>query len=353
MARRLELARGTALVLASILLLLVVLELGCRVALGWEYLWTWPNFVAREWAAKDRAVDRRYIDDPLVGHVPKPRFRSALVNYDDEGRRLMPAPPAGALAELPVLVTGDSFAEGEEVKDGETWPAYLQGLLKRQVINAGVSGFGLDQAVLRTVQQAQVLQPRQIVLTFAAGELYRNEMHHLRGGEKPYFTLARDDTLVLHNVPVPPRPGTERALPFWQRMFGWSALLEVVLKRSDWWGDWLADEERATPRGTAEKLICPLMRHLAALGVPTLVVAQYNGWTLSTDNTPSRADARRQANVVLRCAEAAGLASLDTYDVIASAVRQRGIDAVYVRGHHTAFGNRLVAETIAAALKRH
>ena len=38
MARRPELARSTALVLASILVVLVVLELGVRVARSWEYL---------------------------------------------------------------------------------------------------------------------------------------------------------------------------------------------------------------------------------------------------------------------------------------------------------------------------
>ena len=57
--------------------------------------------------------------------------------------------------------------------------------------------------------------------------------------------------------------------------------------------------------------------------------------------------------MVLRCAEAAGLASLDTYDAVERAVRQRGIDAVYIRDHHTPLGNRLVAETIAAALRAH
>src|SRR5689334_13500168 len=99
---------------------------------------------------------------------------------------------------------------------------------------------------MRTGQPAEVLRRAQIVLGFTAGELYWNEMHHLWGGEKPYFTLATDGSLVLHNVPVPPRSTTERVLPFWQRAFGWSALLELVLKRMDWWVDWLADEERAT-----------------------------------------------------------------------------------------------------------
>src|SRR5689334_20038114 len=176
MARRSELTSGLALVVGSIVVALIVLELGCRVARGPEFLWTWPNFVAREWAVNDTEVNKRFVDDLLLGHVPKPNFRSGLVNYDDEGRRLMPALPSDAIAGPPVLVTGDSFAEGEEVKDGETWPAYLQELLRRQVINAGVSGFGLDQTVLRTAQQAEVIRPAQIVMSFTAGELHWNEM---------------------------------------------------------------------------------------------------------------------------------------------------------------------------------
>jgi hypothetical protein len=37
------------------------------VARGPEYLWTWPNFVAREWASNDTEVNKRFIDDPLLG----------------------------------------------------------------------------------------------------------------------------------------------------------------------------------------------------------------------------------------------------------------------------------------------
>jgi len=126
MARRSEFAAGAGLVVVSVVAALVVLEVGCRVARGPEFLWTWPNFVAREWAVNDTAVNRRFIDDPLLGHAPKPGFRSGQVNYDAEGRRVMPPIPTGAIVGPPVLVTGDSFAEGEEVTDAETWPAYLQ-----------------------------------------------------------------------------------------------------------------------------------------------------------------------------------------------------------------------------------
>ena len=67
MARRSEFAAGAGLVLVSVVAALVVLEIGCRVVRGSEFLWNWPNFVAREWAVNDTAVNRRFIDDPLVG----------------------------------------------------------------------------------------------------------------------------------------------------------------------------------------------------------------------------------------------------------------------------------------------
>jgi hypothetical protein len=81
----------------------------------------------------------------------------------------MPPIPADSIAEPPVLVTGDSFSEGEEVKDGETWPAYLQGLLRRRVINAGVSGFALDQAVLRTCSRPKCCIPARSSCSFDRG----------------------------------------------------------------------------------------------------------------------------------------------------------------------------------------
>jgi hypothetical protein len=95
-----------------------------------------------------------------------------------------------------------------------------------------------------------------------------------------------------------------------------------------------------------------MMRRVAALGVPTLAVAQYNRWTLWTDNTAWRADVRRQADLVLRCA--APRASRRSIPTVSSrqAVRAHGIDAVYIRDHHTPEGNRLIAEAIAARLRQ-
>lgn len=49
----------------------------------------------------------------------------------------------------PILAVGDSYTFGDEVSDWETWPAQLQKLSGRRVINGGVFGYGIDQAFLR------------------------------------------------------------------------------------------------------------------------------------------------------------------------------------------------------------
>ena len=58
----------------------------------------------------------------------------------------------------PILAVGDSFTFGDEVNDGQTWPAQLQLLTGRRVLNGGVSGYGFDQIVLRAEQLAAKIQ---------------------------------------------------------------------------------------------------------------------------------------------------------------------------------------------------
>jgi lysophospholipase L1-like esterase len=93
------------------------------------------------------------------------------------------------------------------------------------------------------------------------------------------------------------------------------------------------------------------MRRIAALGVPTLVVAQYlpSAW----NDPAAAAEEHRVSRVVLQCAEQAGLAALDLYDLFEQAVRTNGRDFVYREWHPNARGYRLTAEAIARTLQQH
>jgi hypothetical protein len=256
-----------------------------------------------------------------------------------------------------VLATGDSFTAGAEVANDDAWPAILQQLIGVRVINAGVGAYGLDQTVLRTERLAAALAPTAVVVGFIADDIWRTEMRRLWRSRKPYFTVGTDGDLVLHNVPVPSAAvdASDAASPI-QRLLGWSALVEFVMRRLVMFGDWnqwytelFSDAVRALPAGSGEEVSCALMHRLARVDAPVLVVAQYEPmfWTGGPGH---QAKQRRQSRMVLGCASAAGLATLDTFETLNEAVMRGGLRSLYLQEHHNAFGNRLVAQAIAKSL---
>ena len=339
-----------ALVVASLLCGLLVLELGCRAARGPQALLHWQNIVLGQRQAMARQnLESRFLYDPQLGYVPTPGFRSKDTNYDQDGFRLMPPLPADATDRPPVLATGDSFTLGDEAGDDESWPAVLQGLVKRRTVNAGVAAYGIDQTVLRTEILAARLKPSIIVVGFIADDLRRAEMSRAWGVEKPYFTVKGDE-LELHNVPVPPSPSPRDTLDFWQRTFGWSVLVDTLLVHQGWQYEWSVDHHRVTPRGTGERLACLLMKRLVRLGVPTLVVAQYDRYVWQDREFAT--EQRRITQGVLKCAAAEGLATLDLHAALARAIEAEGREKIYGTWHHTAAGYALIGREIAAELGR-
>ena len=338
------------LVVGSVLFGLPFLEIGCRAVRGTSALLHWKNIVLeqrRAMAANN--IGARFVYDPLLGHTPTPGFVAGDTHYDADGFRHIPPLPGGAGEGPPILATGDSYTLGDEVTDAETWPAVLQRLTGRRTLNAGVAAYGFDQTVLRTELLAPKLKPAVIVVGFIADDLRRAELSRAWGTEKPYFSLT-DGALELRNVPVPPSPRPEDTLDFWHRAFGWSVLLDTILIHQGLQYEWVVDHERAVPAGTGERVACALMPRLARLGVPTLVVAQYDFYVWQ--NAEFGAEQRRASGVVLKCAEAAGLIPIDLYDRTASAVRGEGRNSIYRTWHPSPEGYRLIAREIAAALER-
>lgn len=331
------------LVIGAILLSLGLLELGCRAWRGPAALADWSNLV---WKARVLDGPCGHEDDPLLGWVPCRGLRWPGYNFDAGGFRATPPLPEDAAGQPPILATGDSFTEGDEVADDETYPAYLERLMGRRVINAGVSGYGLDQIVLRTEMLAAELKPAAIVVGFVPDDLRRAEMSVQWSKRKPYFELL-GDRLELRGVPVPPSPRPQDTLSFWQHAFGWSVLLDTVMNRLGQHEYWRYDNRRALPPGAGQQLACPLMRRLAGLPQPVLVVAQYDAWTWRWGAAWTRAQ-HAQAEAVLRCAAEAGLATLDTF----GAVERAGAVGLYREVHLAPQGNRLIAGLIAAALQR-
>jgi hypothetical protein len=85
--------------------------------------------------------------DPELGWAPPRSGGEGEFRYDERGARVSPvaADPTGRR----VFVFGDSFVHGDEVAAADTFPARLARTTGWVVSNFGVSGYGLDQALLR------------------------------------------------------------------------------------------------------------------------------------------------------------------------------------------------------------
>jgi len=147
--------------------------------------------------------------DPMLGWVSKPNvdgadtFGPGSVHTNSAGLRGQLEVPVDKTGDRPrVLIIGDSFTFGDEVRDDETYPHLLNGLLpEAEVVNFGVHGYGHDQMLLLLREKALEYQPDLVVLGFVRDDMERN-MLSFRDFAKPHFVLAGDG-LSLRNVPVP------------------------------------------------------------------------------------------------------------------------------------------------------
>jgi hypothetical protein len=331
-------AGRVALTVLSVVLGLLALELGLRAANG--YLGDWSNLVLDARTVLAQTEGTRFQHDELLGFVPRGGLRP------NGG----PAPTGGR----PVLAVGDSYTYGEEVADDETWPAQLERLTGRPVLNGGVSGYGFDQTVLRAEMLSAQHHPAAIVASFIADDIRRTEMRRVWGADKPYFDIAGDG-LVLRNVPVPPRLEPRRTLSFWQRTLGYSYLVDFVLRRLDLLHDWFGDHVRAHPEGAGEAIACRLTARLAELqrvsGARVLVLAEYD--PVVWDDAKFAAEQRRLTAGLLACARRQGLATIDSYDALAGSKLASGPRSLYKVWHMNAAGNRMIAELVGSALVSH
>jgi lysophospholipase L1-like esterase len=340
-----------ALVIGSVLFSLLFLEVGARLWRGPEWLLKWPNLVLAERNTTAGSRSGHFTYDAQLGFISAPNFKSADINYDAHSYRLIAALPADLAGKPPIVALGDSYTHGDEVADSDTWPAQLQGIVQWPVVNAGVTAYGIDQAVLRAERAAAELKPAAFVIGFIPDDLRRAEMRRVWGTEKPYFELEGDQ-LKLRNVPVPPSPAPRDTLDWTQRIFGYSVALDTFLRLKGWQYEWAVDHDRVLPRGEGERVACALMKRLAALArdvkASALVVAEYDPYTW--EDADFSEDQRRIAGGVLKCAADAGLATVDTFAAYDRAIAAGGIHAVYLKNHPNPAGARLIAEQVAAGL---
>jgi hypothetical protein len=216
----------------------------------------------------------------------------------------------------------------------------LERISGERVINAGMFGFGFDQAVLRAEQLADVYHPDTIVLGFIAHDVLRCEMSYWSGFSKPYFDVDASGSLRFHPAEVPPPSLWTRI----KHLLAYSRALEVLFPLSLHWD------------GPAELLVhhqgrevaCGLMERLATVGHEREARVVVLAYPQQVTPTP---DEREIKDVVLGCAVAAHLQTVDlfpAFDALSEPQRARLFDR-----HFTPEGNHLVAAELVRDIAEH
>lgn len=118
---------------------------------------------------------------------------------------------------LRIALFGDSFTLGLSVADDETWGHQLeialnQAGIRAEVMNFGISGYGMDQAFLRWRHEGKDYAPDMVIFGFQPENLNRNvnifrQLYYSRTGirlSKPRFILTDQGLELLNQPALPP-----------------------------------------------------------------------------------------------------------------------------------------------------
>jgi hypothetical protein len=285
---------------------------------------------------------------PTLGYAPKPNFRSrdnhwgTLVSIDSDGMRQNGDGPRPA-GDRVIAAVGDSFTFGDEVDDDATWPAALERELATPVMNGGVFGYSLAQAVLRAEAMLERFPVATLVVSFIPDDLTRCEF------AKRYTLLPvfrpDGDGLRLEGTPIDHAAAGRDSGKAWKDALGHSALVDAVLANTvrHWWFE---NEKQVTAPGLAgqgpelgRRLLDRIATRCRDRGASLLVVLQ------GKDDVPA-------GRAVLAHAAARGVRTLDLVQRYRDELaKDPGKEQRWFRGHMTREGNTWAAQQIAAALR--
>jgi len=120
----------------------------------------------------------------------------------DETPRLSPLS-----SDAVILAFGDSLTYGNGAKENESYPAVLQELSGRMVINAGVSGEESEPGLKRLVGVLEKYQPQLLILCHGGNDLLRKkDLNKMESNIRNMIQLAKDKNIPVVMLGVP-KPG--------------------------------------------------------------------------------------------------------------------------------------------------
>jgi hypothetical protein len=154
---------------------------------------------------------RREVIDPVLGWRYRPDYQRGDDVINSQGLRSKHAYSKSPHARtLRIAAFGDSFVYGNEVGTADSWPSLMEESCERlEVLNYGVGGYGVDQALLRFESEGMEYEPEIVLMGFVTDDLRRlvNRYRRFIADQelpyfKPRFVLEGTDLRLIKN-PIP------------------------------------------------------------------------------------------------------------------------------------------------------
>ncbi len=262
---------------------------------------------------------------------------------------------------LRVLTIGDSFTYGWEVGAEQTYSYYLeQRLASSEVLNMGVTAYGIDQAALKYLKYGRRYRP-DIVVFAVIGPDYKRSLLTFYHFAKPRFEVGAAGDLTLTGTPIPSVAEVYRRLASELPPMSYT----LALARSAYYSvtdPWPHESYFVRWDPLIEKIMERVLKAATEDGTKVLFLYIPTGDELATDAALGNhcCDRGHLAKIWKRLAQK--YPSADAIDLMEVLPRQYSRSVVYEQmiihhdgkpsGHLTPFGNKAVAEVIAQYLHR-
>lgn len=270
-----------------------------------------------------------------------------------------------------IVCIGNSFTHGDAVAYEDTWTHLLAKATGRSVLNMGVGGYGIDQAVLRFMNRRPACDT--VILGLVSNDLDRSltsVYNYYQGGvkTKPKFHFS-DTGFRLINVPcVTPaefirRPVSPRVAEVYREIDGYH---DYLSKEGKWWVNlqsmrllfssieqlrhrkpaaYLSDDERLA---YCVRILDVFARYCASEGIVPIV--------LMMDNVNSLADREKTGTntwkLLTHKLDSLGMKHLECQDAARTRYRQRPEDLIHPieKVHYSAAGHRFLIDFLTPRL---
>jgi hypothetical protein len=191
-------------------------ESGVRLGSILLYPRKWEDLVSRHLAVLHHTATNILVFDELLGWTVGPNRTAGEGLYFSSREGLRSPKPGIAFADRStscrIALVGDSFTFGQEVRFEDSWGHRLELALGEQcqVLNFGVTGYGVDQAYLRYMRDVRPWHPDIVIFAFINDDVVRTMsvygfLYFPEGympWAKPRFVLAGEQLSIL-NAPLP------------------------------------------------------------------------------------------------------------------------------------------------------